>query len=319
LSTTVAAIYTISPTERCDQLSVDLAWEQPALAPLDPEYAQLAHVSIGSKPHLIAVAPEGRATLYALLDRVPFFEPVPCNLNFGGGVDAVEGFVLGNRTFVLGYFAKQGRLRFYEIGSRGECSDSFEYARLREPGLSIGWTMIAPLVYLKQVFLAAYSFDTGAVDLLKVTAAATSPLGVPPLDVSTVWSWTWARGWTRFAWFTMGGENFFLKTNVLKPNVNIDHLSDDPKRRSGEIGTHLILEDAADLTLVKPFCMAGGAPHFVSTRGDGKAVWYRIHPDCQGWTAVARTQVMAGASELLCYTAGDRRFALFSKRGGVKP
>lgn len=320
MNTTVAAIYTISATDRCDQLAVELAWEQSDRAPLDAGYAQLAQVAIDSKPHLIAVGPDGRATLYALLDRAPFFEPVPCKLDFGGAIDAVEGFVLGNRTFVLGYFAKQGRLRFHEIGGRGECSAPFEYARLREPGLSIGWTMIAPLVYLKNVFLAAYNFGTGAIDLLKISTTATSPAGVPPLDVSTVWSWTWAKGWTRFAWFTMGGENFFLKTNVLKPNVNIDHLSDDPNRRSGEIGTHLVLDDAADLSLVRPFSMAaGGTPHFVAYREDGKTVWYRIHSDCLGWTAVARTQALAGATDVLCYTIGDRRFALFAKHSGGRP
>jgi len=66
--------------------------------------------------------------------------------------------------------------------------------------------------------------------------------------VRSFWTKEWAQGWTRFAFFKMGGENFFLKTNPPHKNVNIDHMVDNPAEGSHPVGTHLPL--ALDLDVV---------------------------------------------------------------------
>jgi len=77
---------------------------------------------------------------------------------------------------------------------------------------------------------------------INVTASVTDD--APPLQTMNVWSWVWAHGWTHFAFFQFGGENFFFKINVAFPNVNIDHLSLDPNQRSNEVCTQKGLRDA---------------------------------------------------------------------------
>ena len=73
-----------------------------------------------------------------------------------------------------------------------------------------------------------------------------------------------AKGWTRFAWFTWGGQNFFLKTNTWKPNVNIDHMSSVLSQGSSEVGSHLDLKDAQKLDIVHPFIVGEGDPPFLN-------------------------------------------------------
>jgi hypothetical protein len=135
--------------------------------------------------------------------------------------------------------------------------------------------------------------------LLSVTAA--SAAGVPPLLLTPVWSHQWAKGWTRFAFFQFGGENFFLKTNTWKPNVNIDHVLDNLAGGTVEVATQLndALKDAQDLDIVQPITLAEGDPYFVTYKNDGPMTLNRFHADCLGWTTVASWSSKPGATQVV--------------------
>ena len=168
------------------------------------------------------------------------------------------------------------------------------------------------MTYLNRAYFVAYGFADGAVNLFSVGVTAETPAGQAPLEVDNVWAWTWAKGWTRFAFFTLGGENFFLKTNTAKLNVNIDHLSLDPKLRSNEVLTNAqnALPGAANLDIVRSFTMADGAPYFLTYVTAGDAVFYNIRPDCMGWNQQATAQLPAGAAQIVTYRIGGTSFAL---------
>jgi hypothetical protein len=108
----------------------------------------------------------------------------------------------------------------------------------------------------------------------------------------------------------VGGGAFFLKTNVKWPNVNIDHILDDPSQGTVEMGTHLRLDDAPNLNMVRPFYLDDVEPYFVTYMNDGSTTVNRFHSDCKGWTNVARCQTVAGATHLVPIQEG-KRFLLF--------
>jgi hypothetical protein len=125
-----------------------------------------------------------------------------------------------------------------------------------------------------------------------------------------MWSHQWAKGWTRFAFFQFGGENFFLKTNTWKPNVNIDHVLDNISSGTAEVATKLDLQDAQDLHRVEPFTRENGDPYFITYKGDGTVTFNRFWSDCLGWTTVASLASKPGASHIIPLSAADRSFLL---------
>jgi hypothetical protein len=120
-----------------------------------------------------------------------------------------------------------------------------------------------------------------------------------------VWSHYWAKGWTRFAFFQYGGENFFLKTNAVKPNVIIDHILDD---LSGtvSVGTHLDLRAAQRLDFVRSLDPPDLGPHFVTYEKTGETTVNRIRSDCLGWATVASFSSKENAGHVVPLVAGDR-------------
>ncbi len=137
------------------------------------------------------------------------------------------------------------------------------------------------------------------------------------LLANPVWDHRWATGWTRFAFFSLGGEVFFLKTNTKYPKVNIDHVLDNPTDGTAEVATEMDLTDAQDLTVVQPLALDNGHPYFVAYRPDGLSVLYRIHSDCRGWTSVGTTTTPANASAIVPFGAiGGASSCSLSPRAG---
>jgi hypothetical protein len=121
----------------------------------------------------------------------------------------------------------------------------------------------------------------------------------------------WAQGWTRFAFFQFGGENFFLKTNTWKPNVNIDHVLDDLAAGTAEVGSYLTLANAQRLDIVQPFSLGHGDPYFVSyMRSNGQLTLNRFHSDCLGWTTVASLTSKVGAAHVVPVQTADNSLFL---------
>jgi hypothetical protein len=145
---------------------------------------------------------------------------------------------------------------------------------------------------------------------LAVTAVSTDP-EVPPLLMTPVWSHQWAKGWTRFAFFQLGGENFFLKTNTWKPNVNIDHVLDSLAAGTIEVGTRMSLHEAQELSNVEPFVLGCADPHFATyISKSGEVTLNRFHSDCLGWTTIGKLNTQTGAGSVVSISTADRQVFL---------
>jgi hypothetical protein len=197
------------------------------------------------------------------------------------------------------YAPALGQFGFHSMGAAFEVTGTYNYSRPHAPAPTAGFTMTRPFEMANEIMFMGYSFDTGSICLYRIAGAATSRGGVAPLVAHTVSDRVWAQGWTRFAFFTLGTEVFFLKTNIKYPNVNIDHVSDDSARGTSEIRSNMKLPDAGDLAFVESFHLDHGHPHFLAYRPDGKLVLYRIHSDCQDWSAICDLQTPANASAVL--------------------
>lgn len=226
----------------------------------------------------------------------------------GAENQVVEPFVLGNRLHLLCY-SPSGTFSVLELGDDLSASKPFQFHRWHEPGATAGFSTVKPLVVLGDVVVMGYAAESGRVALYTVAVTARSPDGVPPLRMRCAWSHQWAKGWTRFAFFQFGGEPFFLKTNVVKPNVNIDHVLDD---LSGAVpvGTRLELKDAQHLSVVQPFELEGGAPYFLTYEKGGEVTLNRVNADCAGWTTESTFRARPGATQVLPLSAGGRTFVL---------
>lgn len=265
---------------------------------------------------LIGQAADGSVKSYRLTGSAPFVTEVKSNLDLRGPCDVLRPMVIGGVQHVVAYRAKSGKLAFHRVNPDLTLSKPYEYYRLRSPGLTTGWTMLETITYLNMVYYVSYDAKTGAVELFNVNVTATSDGDTPPLQSLNVWSWQWAHDWTRFAFFQMGGENFFFKINIgTSPNVNIDHLCLDPNQRSNEVCTRMNdqMPNNQDPTLiVRPLLLKDGTPYLVNyLPGSGATLFYRVHPDCQGWSTEAAVNSVGGASDIVTYRLDGRSFALF--------
>jgi hypothetical protein len=307
----MGAIYTISPSAQANAVKVDQAWSGGGIG---SGLKNLIQFPWANGVLLLGQAAGGALQSYQLTATAPFVAPVASKFDLAGACDILQPFVIGGQQHVIAYRAQKGELSFHRVGADLTLSKPFKYHRLRSPGLTTGWTMMQPLTYLGMVYYVTYDRKTGAVEMFNVNVTADSEGGAAPLSTLNVWSWMWAHGWTHFAFFQFGGENFFFKINVDTPNVNIDHLSLDPNSRSNEVCTQKGDEwpDNQDPTLkVRPLTLSHGTPYLISYLPSGKTTFFRVNADCQGWTKEAEQKTIADASDIVTYRIGDQSFALF--------
>jgi hypothetical protein len=304
----------IAPGEKRETLEVREVWSQDA--PLAPGVKQIVPIAIDGQDYLLAFDDQGNGSAFRVTAAAPWVEPVASNLRLGGPADIVEPLVLGMSPYLLAYVAEQGTMSIIPINNDRSSRPPYVFSRKRAP-VTTGFTVTKPMVVNGLVYVLCYSFTTGDVDMFSLNVTATLAPGAkprtPPLLMKPVWIHQWAKNWTRFAFFTLGAENFFFKINVGKVNVNIDHILDDPSKGAVEVGTYLQnqLEDPKGVEIVEPFTMGGGDPYFVTYRRSGKAELFRIHSDCQGWTKQAEVDAAKGVTRIVPYTAGGVRFTLF--------
>jgi hypothetical protein len=306
------AIYAIKPDAKPGALDVSEVWTQ-ANNELPAGFTQLIQAPWKGGVMLLGADAQGKVSLFQLSDQAPYVAALPQTLDLGGPCDILAWFVLGGASYVIAYQAQAGLVQFFGLQGDLTLTKPYVYSRVRLPAVTPGWTVLQPVVYLNKVYFVSYNFDDGAVNLFAVVDTAGAPEGQAPLETDNIWAWTWAKGWTRFAFFTLGGENFFLKTNTAKLNVNIDHLNLDPNVRSSEVLTNAqaALPNAPTLDIVRPFVMAGGAPFFLTYLSAGQTQFFDIHPDCQGWTQQAEITGPTGATQIVTYRIGETSFALF--------
>jgi hypothetical protein len=264
----------------------------------------LIPLTVKDEPVLIAVE-EGGGTASAF--RVGMGEhagitAVASQFELAGPYDHIEPFVIGNKPHLLAYEAEDGDFTFFPIDDDLHSAPPYRYTRTHEPGVSAGFDTVSPMTIGGAVYYLCYDSKTGRVLIYSLAVTAHSPQAVAPLVSLPVWEHNWAHGWVRFAFFELGGGTFFLKTNVAKLNVNIDHVLDTPANGTSEVGTHLDLEDALELDIVRPFYLGTGEPYFLTYIKDGTTTINRIRGDCQGWVTEGKTMLPSTATAIVPFS-----------------
>jgi hypothetical protein len=289
-----------------------LAVTEVASAPLSGAYANVVPFSIKDQIYLLGYNPsKDHLDVYRFKPNPPGIQAVSAQPKVGSGQEMLEPLVVGNRPHLLCYTAAKGLMNLFALGDDLSITKPYTFYRNHDPGISQGFTTVKPFTSFGQVAILGYNGTTGPVATYLLGVLATLPPDVPPLLLTPVWSHQWAKGWTRFAFFQLGGENFFLKTNTWKPNVNIDHVLDG-LAGTVEVGTNLDLTDAQELDVVQPFTLDHGDPYFVTYKNDGTVAFYRFHSDCQGWTPVGLLTGPAGATHVVPLQTADGVFLLIT-------
>lgn len=308
------SLYQIQAGPQSGQLSVQPVWSQSDSEPVAPGYSHLFPLPVGEALYLIGVdASTQKTTALSVQSRPPWFTPAESQIDLGGKCDQIEPFVIGNIPHLLTYVSKSGEFAFFPITRDLKAESPYRYSRNHEPGVTAGFDVTMPITIFGAVYYLCYSFAEGTVAIYSLDVTATSPKGTPPLVSNYVWLHQWARKWTRFAFFQLGGENFFFKINVGKLNVNIDHVTDDPSQGTVEVGTELQLqlENALEVDIARTFYLDGGDPYLITYMDDGATSFHRIRGDCQGWTTQATLTTVAGATQIVPLQIGDQCFVLF--------
>lgn len=301
-------IYSIETTEKRDQLNVTEA----GTAELSMEYTAMTVITIKGEKYLLGYDKTNSKTdMYRLSGEAPFLSPADNALKLGADWDIIEPFYMANKPHIMCYQSKNGHMYFFPISDALKSEHPLHFYHHRMP-YTTDMTEVKPLVSQGRVFVLGYNQENGYVNIWTVSATSRSSGYSPPLAVEVVWAHQWAKGWTRFAFFTWGNENFFLKTNVWKPNVNIDHIWDELSKGTNEVGSHLKLKDDQTLNIVHPFEVGPGDPYFLTyLEKTGESNFNRVHGDCLGWTTCATKACVTGAKHIVPYRIGEINYALY--------
>ncbi|MEZ9524946.1 hypothetical protein [Enterovibrio norvegicus] len=218
-------------------------------------------------------------------------------------VETLKGFYFGGQPWLICYHSDSEYAQCYRINTTELTLENRVATRV-----GAGFTTITPLYYRNDVFFVAYNKNTGAVAKYQMMSPAYSPL-----YCQVSWSATWAQGWTRFAFFRLGGENFFIKTNEKYNKVNIDHFMD-----SIDLGSHPVLNESATplmlgLSDVQTFYDSNNTPYFYTYQPDGSMTFNRFDGDCNGWKVALTCQQAANSSLRHTVQLPDRTLILLSQ------
>lgn len=302
-----AVIYSIARGKGLDSLAVKRLG---SIAAVKSNYTALVPLVAHGKTYCVGYdAASGDADVFQFSAKAPWLKRVAAKPHLGPGHDLVDPLTIGNDPYLLAYSKKKGIFAFFAVAADLSVSKPYTHYDNHGPPVSLGFTTVKPFDYFGQVGLLAYNGSDGAVATYNVSVTATSDQKIPPLQQHALWSHSWAKGWTRFALFQFGGENFFLKTNTDKPNVNIDHIMDSPQNGTVEVATKLHLANAQKLDLVEPFVLSRGEPYFVTyMKKGGKLTCNRFHHDSKGWTQVASLASKSNAGQIAAFTAAGKTY-----------
>lgn len=296
-------LFNVSPANQAGTMAVRQVVHGTISNTLPASPTTMAVVTSANEPMLIVYdSSVGIAQGYTLDAGSAELAPTT-NFNLGAGWDAIEPFNSNGSSFLMCYRASDGTFAFFKLAVPLARPGTFSLTH--NPGKTAGYTTVKPFPTPEGGAFLGYNQANGSVAIYSW----------PPtlqLNPTCFWSHQWARGWTRFAFFELGGKNFFLKTNVAKLNVNIDRVLDDLKTGTVQVGTNLPLENALELTAVEPLTLANGDPHFVTYQPDGTTTINRFHGNCLGWTQMAAWKSLPNARHIVPFLIGSDAFLLFS-------
>jgi hypothetical protein len=302
-------VYKLSPGERRNAVSVEQVRAPADAGPLTGNYSHIT--LLAGRNVLLTVESGEHVSAFTFTDSDPFLTPLESNIDLDGSWDLIEPFILGNQPHLLLYRAQGGQFSFVPLNDELTSTAPYRFARRRDPGATAGFTVATPIAINGLLYYLCYSFESGAVKLFSLSMTERSDQGSAPLLSLPVWDHTWARNWTRFAFFKLGGGNFFHKTNVGRLNVNIDHILDLPSLGTIEIGSYLHLEDALQIDIVRPLYLEGSTPYFLTYMKNGKTTINRFHGDCLGWTTEATFTAPENATQIVPVANGDDSYLIF--------
>ncbi len=216
------------------------------------------------------------------------------------GCAIVEPFYLAGRPMLICYDGTKSEYAdFIQIG------DDFSLTKVYSAKIGEGNTTVKPFAWRFGLFFIAYNMNTGDVAKYQLSVPSSQAL-----YSETVWTDSWAQGWTRFSFFQMGGENFFIKTNVKYNKVNVDHFMDGADEPS-----HPVLNiDAPDqmrgLTAVAAFTDAKGFPYFATYRNTGEMTFNGIYGSILGWNVDGNGTASKDLNVLNALTIKDQNYIL---------
>lgn len=213
------------------------------------------------------------ANIYQIYDPSDgiFFKSIGrCDISFGVSMIAI--IYLNNSPVCAAFDQQTGNINFLKI------SPDFSLNQVYSLIAGNGITTLKAFTYRGEQFLIAYNMSTGEVVKYQVSANTSADF-----SVSSVWTAKWATTWTRFSFFQIGAENFFIKTNLSRSKVNIDHFMDDANE-----GSHPVLNIDAPaqmlgLNNVNTFTDFMGFPYFATYRTNGEVTINRVYGNCLGW------------------------------------
>jgi hypothetical protein len=297
------------------KVSLQQVWAQESESGLGVGYSTLASMQIRERVILVGYDKATQATAaFSVNAADPWIQPLDSRIDLTGGPwDIVQSFVFGNDSYLMTYRADVGEFGIFKIGSDLSASPPYTFVYPRNWPTK-DFTTVVPFASLGAQYILCYNFEHGTVAIYNLTAITSAPGGMPALLGQNVWYHTWARGWTHFAFFQLGGANFFFKINLAKLNVNIDHIQDNPAAGTVEVGSWLQsqLPDAELIDVAANIPWAHGEPYLITyIASTGKTEVLRVHANCLGWTHLGSAVTVADASILVPYRIGDESYVLF--------
>lgn len=307
----MTSIYSITPA--AGGVALAPVWTQ-AKTGLAAGYTAMVPVQVGATTALFAYNKATQQTdVYTLTGAAPWVELAATKPELSGPAwDSLGTFVLGNEPYLMTYEREHGTFGFFRVASDLSVGAPYSFVLPRNTPTR-GFTTVAAYPSLGQLTITGYDFDTGVVANFSLAVTPASIGNAPPLLAQNVWYHQWAKGWTHFAFFQLGGANFFFKINTAKLNVNIDHMQDTPALGSVEVGSYLQaqLPDALAITSTAHVPWANGEPYLLTyIAPTGATVVYRIHADCQGWTSLGACTTELNATQAIPYRIGETSYVL---------
>lgn len=262
----------------------------------------VANFQLNGETYIVAFdATNSTATTYQAFDEKSgkYFEQVATQkVDFGCAI--VEPFYMAGQPMLICYDGTKWEYAdFIQIGA------DFNLKSVYGAKIGEGNTTVKPFEWRYGVFFIAYNMNTGDVAKYQLSVPSSQAL-----YAEKVWTDSWAQGWTRFSFFQMGGENFFIKTNVKYNKVNVDHFMDGADEPS-----HPVLNiDAPDqmrgLAAVSAFTDAKGFPYFSTLRDTGEITFNGIYGSVLGWDVDGSESASKGLSVLNTLTINDKNYTL---------